>query len=94
MEIKTIGIRRQLAEYFSKCLTKSDESVELQHNKVLVFNILGGVVTVEPVNYWISIVNYDDNCLCIGPWPGKTRTDYFRFTVKDFKLFLEGRGVI
>lgn len=88
MEIKTVGIRTDLAHYFAKCLIVSEE---LTHNKVLALRNLGGVLVVEEIKYLSHLVNIKEESVCIGVWIGKTRTDHFVFTVKQFKMFLEAQ---
>ena len=80
--------RTDLDAYFAKGDIHLDK---WDHTPVLVF--LSGadgenVVTVTLVHNEAELLDYPDDTPCMSQWRGKYRSDFFKFTVGDFRAFL------
>ena len=86
MNIITTG-RTDIESYFR--LSGVLESQQLAHTPFIVFNSDGANVSVEIVRSVQDLLTYSEDTKVMGQWGGKYRIDFFQFTIKDVKKFLD-----
>ncbi len=84
-EVITCG-RRDLENYFE--LSGIFECEKLNHTPFLVFVIEDTLVCVKTVDNALALLDYPDETQVMGQWPGKKRSDFFRFTVGQYRKFI------
>jgi len=65
---------------------------KLDHHPLLVFVIEQDKVRVEIEKTSNDLLKYEDNVQVMAQWGEKWRSDWFRFTVGDYKTFLLGNS--
>jgi hypothetical protein len=86
VQVVTAG-RRDIADYFSLHVGKTGK---LPHSPLLVFQRSEAGVSVEIVLKPVELMGYPDDTPVMGIWPGQWRSDYFQFTVGEYRAFFEG----
>jgi len=62
------------------------DGTTLNHNPLLAFIIDDDICRVQLVhNSDDLLTDFEDNVQIMAQWPGKWRSDWFKFTVHDFK---------
>ena len=61
------------------------ESEKLNHTPYLVFDVQEDTLVVQPVKCTQEVLKYADDTQVMVQWPGKYRSDYFHFTVRDLR---------
>lgn len=86
----TGGIQKNFNALFSK--TDMLTSTEILNIPILVLipDHAMGNVFIETVRWFQTLLNEYTNpdIVCLYPWVGTKRTDYFRFTIGDLKEYL------
>lgn len=85
--IKLAG-RTDTQDFFEK--SDMFDGGRLVHNPFLVFEERGEDIEIALVYSSYKLLDYPDDTKVMGQWPGKWRSDWFRFTVgeyKDFQVF-------
>lgn len=85
MKVITCG-RRDLENYFE--LSGIFECEKLSHTPFLVFRIVEDTVHVRTADNARTLLGYPDDTQVMGQWPGKKRSDYFRFTVGQYREYI------
>lgn len=88
-EVKTDG-RRDITDYFKLHL---GQNTKLVHSPLLVFLEGETCLTVEIIHEPARILALPGDTKVMGIWPGKWRSDYFQFTVEEYRKYLESKGV-
>ncbi len=86
MNVKTAG-RTDLEQYFS--ISGVFKNTKLTHTPLLVFVTSEDTVTVEIIDRAKELLNYPDATPVMGQWRGEWRSDFFQFTVGQYRAFLE-----
>ncbi len=87
MEIITSG-RSDLKDYFR--LSGIFDYEKLKHNPFLVF-IVSDYMEVRIVKSVSELLEYPDDTKVMNQWPGKVRSDFFKFTVGEVRAYNEKR---
>ena len=82
MGVITSG-RTDVEEYFK--LSGVRESKKRTHTPFLVFVESDGDVEVKIVDSPIGLLGFPDETKVMAQWPGKWRSDFFQFTVGQFR---------
>jgi len=90
MNIITAG-RTDIQDYFSKSGLFDDGKKKLMHTPFLVFIRSGEVLTVQIVSTPDMLLRLADEVKVMGQWPGVNRSDYFQFTVGQYRAFAKER---
>lgn len=75
--------RTDFEEFFK--ITNILEFADFKLSPMLVFVQKDDSVSVQECLSIESLVNYPEDAVILQLWPGKWRSDYFKFTVKDVK---------
>ena len=86
MEIKLTG-RTDLNDYFS--LSGIRETRRLSHHPFLIFIEDKNVVRVDIVDNAKELLTLPDTTKVMAQWGGKYSSDFFQFTVADFRKYIE-----
>ncbi len=78
--------RTDTADYFR--ISSVFTAGKLTHSPFLVFIEKDNTVQVEIVRNAPDLLSYSDETLVMGQWAGEWRSDYFQFTVGDYRGFL------
>ncbi len=75
--------RTDVAEFFQSSGIR--EYKKLDHSPLLVFEVTGDTVEVKVVERADLLLNYPDEIKVMAQWGGQWRSDYFQFTVGQFR---------
>lgn len=78
--------RTDVDDYFQ--LSGIREYTDLRHTPFLVFAEKGNVIEVQIVRSATQLLDYPDHTKAMGQWKGKWRSDFFQFTVGQFRTFI------
>jgi hypothetical protein len=82
----TLAGRTDIDEYFK--LSGVFESERLTHTPLLVFIIEQDAVTVRIVDNPTDLLSFSDETPVMGQWTGQWRSDFFQFTVGQYRQHL------
>jgi hypothetical protein len=82
VDVLTNG-RTDIQEYFQKSDIR--ESKKLSHTPLLVFQIADDTVEVKILDRADKLLEYPDDTKVMGQWRGEWRSDFFQFTVGQFR---------
>ncbi|HEX5081912.1 MAG TPA: hypothetical protein VFY40_07700, partial [Blastocatellia bacterium] len=82
----TLAGRTDIDEYFK--LSGVFESERLTHTPLLVFITERDAVTVRIVDKPTDLLSFPDETPVMGQWPGQWRSDFFQFTVGQYRQHL------
>ncbi len=82
----TLAGRRDIEAYFAKSGIRSTR--KLEHHPLLIFIEKEGKVRVEIVDSASRLLDYPNETPVMGQWPGQWRSDFFQFTVGEFRDFV------
>lgn len=63
---------------------------KLVHSPLLVFTPVGETIMVDQVFKGADLLPYPDETKVMVIWPGKWRSDFFQFTVGEYRDFYTG----
>jgi len=66
-------------------------SERLTHNPFLIFIASEASVTVRIINKPNKLLSFPDDTPVMGQWPGQYRSDYFQFTVGQYRPYAEAK---
>lgn len=84
MKVATAG-RTDVDAYFEQSGIR--EYKKLNHTPLLVFVEVDDIVEVEIVDSAAKLLSYSDQTKVMGQWAGKWRSDFFQFTVGQFRAY-------
>lgn len=86
----TTVARKDLRDYFAISGVFTEK--KLTHTPFLVFEVdeNNNHINVMIVDSAVELLEYPDNIMVMGQWTGKWRSDFFEFTVGDYRKFLQG----
>lgn len=103
MAIITHGIRHDDPHLWEKSKVL-DGSEAMHHPYVVMVELTtpalveGGLSSVDGLNTSVAqvrgivdLLEYPDHAIVLWQWPGKDRSDFFRFTIAEFKIKLAER---
>jgi hypothetical protein len=82
----TLAGRTDIGEYFK--LSGVFESERLTHTPLLVFIAGQDAITVRIVDKPIDLLPFPDETPVMGQWAGQWRSDFFQFTVGQYRQHL------
>jgi hypothetical protein len=82
----TLAGRTDIDEYFK--LSGVFESERLTHTPLLVFITEQDAITVRIVDQPTDLLSFPDETPVMGQWPGQWRSDFFQFTVGQYRQHL------
>ncbi len=82
----TLAGRKDTDEYFK--LSGVFESERLTHTPLLVFTTDQDAVTVRIVDKPTDLLSFPDETPVMGQWTGQWRSDFFQFTVGQYRQHL------
>ncbi len=86
--IKFNGFRRDVEDFFAKSGIR--ERKKLSHHPFLVFLEDKNEISVEIVDSPRALLEgYPDDTKVAGQWEGRWSSDFFQFTVGEFKKFIK-----
>jgi hypothetical protein len=85
----TLAGRTDIDEYFK--LSGVFESERLTHTPLLVFIAGQDSVTVRIVDKATDLFSFPDETPVMGQWAGQWRSDFFQFTVGQYRQHLEAK---
>ena len=85
-KIVTAG-RSDLKDFFEKSGNFSD--VKLAHTPFLVFLEEEDAIHVHIVDRSAQLLSFSDETKVMGQWQGNYRSDFFQFTVSDYRLYVD-----
>lgn len=90
MEIQTQGFRSDLNDFFKLSGVMQGDN---KHSNIIVLEVVNDkLVLVEiPKESMASLLNRPDDTIIIARWPGKWRSDCFRFSVGQWKEWMKGQ---
>ena len=88
MKINTSG-RTDIEAFFEKSDIRYYK--DLGHTPALVFNVEGDTVHVIIVNNPSELLLYPDSTKVMMQWKGQWRSDFFQFTVGEYREHLNKR---
>src|SRR5215813_376287 len=88
MKVITAG-RTDVDEYFR--LSGVFEAEKLDHTPLLVFAVSGDTVTIHIIHKPSELLLYPDDTPVMGQWRGEWRSDFFQFTVRQYRQFMEAK---
>jgi hypothetical protein len=74
--------RRDLGDLFR--ISGLFNGSEQKHNPFLVFDVRENEVVVRIVRYSTALLNFPPETQVMAQWPGKWRSDWFNFSVRDY----------
>lgn len=80
------GIRKDLEDFFR--ISGIRQVQERKHNAILVIDEKNKTITVEKSPERLISGAYDEDTDVLCQWPGKFRSDFFKFTIKEFKDYI------
>lgn len=78
--------RPDLEHFFSR--SKFEDPDVLRHHQILLFRVEYDDVEVMIIKDANDLLLYSDDTKCMAQWPGAKRSDWFKFTVGDYKNHL------
>lgn len=81
--------RTDVGDYFK--LSGVFDYEELNHTPLLVFIVLDDVVKVQVVRKPMELLSLNDEIQVMGQWRGEWRSDFFQFTVGQFRKHFEAK---
>ena len=66
-------------------------SEKLNHTPLLVFVVSEDTVTVRIIEKPSDLLLYPDETPVMGQWRGEWHSDFFQFTVRDYRQFFDNR---
>jgi len=85
----TLAGRTDIDEYFK--LSGVFESERLTHTPLLVFIVGQDSLTVRIVDKATDLLSFPDETPVMGQWAGQWRSDFFQFTVGQYRQHLEAK---
>ncbi len=83
------GGRTDVEDYFKTSDIFDYE--ELSHTPLLVFIPADDTIEVRIIHKPMTILDLNDEIQVMGQWRGEWRSDFFQFTVGDFRKFFESK---
>ena len=87
-KIITAG-RTNLNEFFEK--SGNFTGVKLTHTPFLVFHEEEGAIRVHIVDSSDQLLKFPDETPVMGQWQGNYRSDFFQFTVGDYRPYADAK---
>jgi hypothetical protein len=89
--------RSETDEFFSKYLRTRERDKKEEHFPFLVFvnqnsEDMPGRVEIHIVQTTSGLLKYPDKAIVMKQWPGKTRSDWFWFTIAELKRAIKSWG--
>jgi hypothetical protein len=85
----TLAGRTNIGEYFK--LSGVSESERLTHTPLLVFIAGQDTVTVLIIDKPTDLLSFPDETPVMGQWAGQWRSDFFQFTVGQYRQHLAAK---
>lgn len=85
-QVQTAG-RKDIADYFRMHIGRGSKLV---HSPLLAFKEEPTCVSVEIIIKPVELLALPDETKVMGIWPGQWRSDYFQFTVGEYRTFYNG----
>ena len=81
--------RTDVDQYFSNSGVL--DAVQLTHTPFLVFELTGDTLHVRIVDSAKKLLAFADETPVMGQWKGDHRSDYFQFTVGQYRQYLDAK---
>lgn len=83
--------RTDLKEYFEK--SGNFSGAKLNHTPFLVFSEKDDVIHVHIVESADRLLEFPDETPVMGQWQGNFRSDFFQFTVGDYRPYADAKRI-
>lgn len=88
IDVLTNG-RTDIQEYFQRSGIRDHK--KLNHTPLLVFEVDDNTVEVRILDRADKLLEYPDDTKVMGQWRGEWRSDFFQFTVGQFREHIDRR---